>query len=89
MYNLEEIIKSTSDIRLLYVEDNDQARKSTLTLLGEFFNTIVVSLDGKDGLEKFNTNEIDLVITDINMPHMSGLDMIEGIRKNNKEIPIV
>lgn len=89
MYNLEEIIKSTSDIRLLYVEDNDQARESTLALLGEFFNTIVVGLDGKDGLEKFNTNEIDLVITDINMPHMSGLDMIEGIRKNNKEIPIV
>jgi len=89
MYNLEEIIKSTSDIRLLYIEDNEQARESTLTLLREFFQEIVVGVDGKDGLEKFNSNEIDLIITDINMPHMSGLDMIEKIRQNNKEIPIL
>lgn len=89
MYNLEEIIKSTSDIRLLYVEDNEQARLSTLSLLSEFFKNIIVAKDGSEGLEKFLSNEIDLVITDINMPHMNGLDMIENIRLNNKEIPIL
>jgi len=89
MYNLEEIIKSTSDIKLLYVEDNEQARTSTLSLLSEFFESIVVAKDGDEGLEKFKTHEIDLVITDINMPHMSGLDMIEKIRLDNQEIPIL
>jgi len=89
MYNLEEIIKSTSDIRLLYVEDNEQARLSTLSLLSEFFKNIIVAEDGSKGLEKFYSNEIDLIITDINMPHLSGLDMIEKIRSENKEIPIV
>jgi len=89
MYNLEEIIKSTTSIRLLYVEDNENARKSTLALLSEFFKNIVVGVDGVDGLDKFNKNEIDLVISDINMPHMSGLDMIEEIRLKNKEIPIL
>ena len=89
MYNLEEIIKSTSDIKLLYVEDNEQARTSTLALLCEFFKEVIVGVDGEDGLSKFKTHKIDLVISDISMPHMNGLDMIEEIRLHNKEIPIL
>jgi PAS domain S-box-containing protein len=89
MYNLEEIIKSTSDIRLLYVEDNEEARTSTLALFREFFKEVVIAVDGEDGLSKFKTHKIDLVISDINMPHMNGLDMIEEIRSKNKEIPIL
>ena len=54
MYNLEEIIKSTAGIKLLYVEDNEHARKSTLALLSEFFKDIVVAVDGLDGLNKFS-----------------------------------
>ena len=86
MYDLEKIIQNTSKIKVLYVEDNEQARVSTLAVLSEFFFNIIVAIDGEDGLEKFSKNKIDLIITDINMPNLDGLDMIEKIREKNKEI---
>ncbi|MCD6432800.1 MAG: EAL domain-containing protein [Sulfurimonas sp.] len=89
MLNIEDIINYTSTIKLLYVEDNEEARTSTLTILEEFFNDIVVAVDGKDGLEKFQQQKIDLIITDINMPKLNGLDMIKEIRKIDKEISIL
>jgi len=89
MNNLENIIKATSNIRLLYVEDNEQARIPTLALLSEFFKTITVAVDGEDGLKQFDKNVIDLVITDINMPKMNGLDMIESIREQSRDTPVL
>lgn len=89
MYDLEKIIQNTSKIKVLYVEDNEQARVSTLAVLSEFFFNIIVAIDGEDGLEKFSKNKIDLIITDINMPNLDGLDMIEKIREKNKEISVL
>lgn len=58
MYNLEEIIQNTSGIRLLYVEDNEQTRIPTLSVLSEFFQDIVVCVDGQDTLNKYKENRV-------------------------------
>ncbi|MBU1659107.1 EAL domain-containing protein [bacterium] len=89
MDELEEIIKYTKNLTLLYVEDNIEARENTLFIFEEFFDKIIVALDGEDGLEKFKENDIDIIITDINMPRMNGLDMLQMIRKINKHIPVL
>lgn len=53
-----------------------------------FFN-MHVAKNGLEGLNKFNENkDIDLIITDLSMPKMSGVEMIKEIRKINTEIPI-
>ena len=88
MENLNELIKCSKQLKLLYVEDNDNAREATLMIFEEFFSTIVTAINGADALEKFDES-FDLIITDINMPKMNGLDMIKIIRENNKEIPIL
>ena len=88
MENLNELIKYSKQLKLLYVEDNDNAREATLMIFEEFFSTIVTAINGADALEKFDES-FDLIITDINMPKMNGLDMIKVIRENNKEIPIL
>ena len=89
MSNLEDIISYTQKLTLLYVEDNEDARESTLGILEEFFKNIVVAIDGKDGLEKFKSHKIDLVITDINMPKMNGLDMLHEILAINPDMSTI
>jgi diguanylate cyclase (GGDEF)-like protein len=84
--SIDTIIKQTSKLNLLYVEDNEMARISTLELLHEFFGEIIVAENGEEGLAKFWEHEIDLVITDINMPKMNGLEMIEVIHKANPDV---
>ena len=89
MRDLKSIIKYSHSLKLLYVEDNEDARVSTLGILSEFFDDIIIGFDGVDGLEKFKLNDIDLIITDINMPKMNGLDMIAAIRAFDKNTSIL
>jgi len=88
----KEYINSLKDfsknLTVLYVEDNKEARDSTIELLKIFFNNIVIAYDGMDGIEKFNSS-IDIIITDINMPKMNGIDMIKKIKEINNNIPVL
>ncbi|RLA69305.1 MAG: response regulator [Epsilonproteobacteria bacterium] len=89
MENIDDIIKYSSDLKLLYVEDDLIARESIKIILEEFFKKIIVAVDGMDGLEKYRDNSVDLIITDINMPKLNGLKMIEKIREKDKDTPIM
>jgi DNA-binding response OmpR family regulator len=80
-----ELIKT---LKVLYVEDEILLRDITCNSLNSILKEIIVASDGKDGLEKFNES-FDLVITDLSMPIMSGYEMIENIRKIDKNIPII
>ncbi|MFA6195063.1 MAG: EAL domain-containing protein [Sulfurimonas sp.] len=85
MGELETIIGYAEDIVVLYVEDDDDARQELKDLLKMFFGNIFVAKNGKEGLELFKNNSIDLVISDINMPIMDGLEMMRHLRLENKE----
>ncbi len=89
MLDIKNIITYTSSLKLLYVEDNPDSREATLIILEELFDNILVAHDGLDGLEMFKNSEVDLIITDINMPRLNGLDMIKEIRKADNDIPIL
>ncbi|MBD3829700.1 MAG: diguanylate cyclase [Arcobacter sp.] len=84
----KEILK---DISVLYVEDENDVREFTSKLLGSLLKKVYVAQNGLEGLElyKENQNDIDLIISDINMPKMNGLDMCDQIRKINNEMPLV
>ncbi len=89
MDGIATIIKNSKKLRLLYVEDNQAAREATLLILNEFFDHIVVGIDGQDGVEKFQQNKIDIIITDINMPRLNGLEMTKQIRSFDRDVPIL
>ncbi len=90
--NIEDVVEFFSGTKLLYIEDNKEAREATQGILEEFFGDIYIGVDGVDGYNKFieHYKDIDLIITDINMPNMNGIEMIEKIKKSNlKEIPVL
>ncbi len=82
-------LKSELKIKVLYVEDNDIVRKDTVELLKEFFHQVETASNGEEGLEKFKKGKFDLIITDINMPKMNGIEMIKEIKKIDKRIPVI
>jgi CheY-like chemotaxis protein len=83
-----DILLRTKPMHLLYVEDNEEARRFTLELLSRFFDNISVAVNGKDGLELFQSKKFDLIISDVSMPIMGGIDMAHLIRKTDRKIPI-
>jgi PAS domain S-box-containing protein len=76
---------------LLYVEDDAQARDAANSLFSEFFDTVIVGKDGEEGARLYaeHSIKIDLVITDITMPRMNGLEMIQRIRDLSTEVAII
>lgn len=88
MINNISILKN---ITILYAEDEASLREITLNILKGFTKKQFVAKDGQEGLDLFKENEeeIDLIITDVNMPHMNGLEMIKEIKQINPNIPII
>ena len=73
---------------LLVEDDNNQRLLYEQELRIEGY-TIMTAIDGKDALEKFQEQVPDLVVLDINMPRMDGIEAIGRILSKNKQIPII
>jgi len=83
----QELLKITKPLTILYVEDHKIVAKNMLNTLGKFFDNIIFAENGKDGLKKFNQQHIDIIISDINMPELSGIGMLQEIKKKNSSVP--
>ena len=66
-------------LRILYVEDNDNIRELTLSLLEHEDREIVARKSAEEALEEFQRNRFDVVITDISLPEMSGIDLVKRV----------
>ncbi|HBG04434.1 MAG: hybrid sensor histidine kinase/response regulator [Geobacteraceae bacterium GWC2_58_44] len=78
-------------LTLLYVEDEELTRETVCTLLGRRFPELVIrsASDGAQGLQLFQELGPDLVITDIKMPAMNGIEMARRILELRGTVPIV
>jgi len=80
---------SKYDLTLLYVEDNEINRDIFTQSFKRKFTEVYSAYDGIDGLEHYEKYKPDLILTDINMPRLNGLDFIKKIRETNTDIPII
>src|SRR5208282_1032811 len=81
--------KGVLEVTVLYVEDDPHAREAASEILKRIVRTVYVAENGKDGLEAYKQCNPDIVITDIRMPVMSGLDMARKIREENSTTQII
>ncbi len=86
--SLKRLIDDSKNLHLLYVEDDTEVSSNTVDFLNIFFDDITLCGDGEEGLKAFSEQKFDLIITDINMVHMSGLEMIRIIKKTDDTIPV-
>nr|WP_180204664.1 PAS domain-containing sensor histidine kinase [Pseudomonas sp. SbOxS1]NYU04658.1 PAS domain S-box protein [Pseudomonas sp. SbOxS1] len=75
---------------ILVVDDDSLVLTSTCLLLEDLGHRVITATSGAQGLDQFENNPtIDLVITDMAMPHMSGAQLAEAIRTRNPRVPII
>ncbi|QOY51050.1 response regulator transcription factor [Candidatus Sulfurimonas baltica] len=89
MKDLKELQREAKDLKVLYVEDNDALREKASKLIGKFFDNLYVAYDGVNGLELFKEHLPQIVITDINMPKMNGIDMSRHIKEIAPDTKII
>ncbi|MEA1982839.1 MAG: response regulator, partial [Campylobacterota bacterium] len=75
--------------KLLYVEDDMEVIENIKYLMSPYFTEIEIAQDGKEALKKFITFEPDVIVTDIQMPNMNGLEFVKNIREVDDKLPIV
>jgi PAS domain S-box-containing protein len=89
MTDINTLLNYSHNLNLLYVDDDAFSLSLTYEILKKYFTNIITAIDGQDGYEKFKNNQIDLIITDINMPKLTGLEMISKIRDIDAEVSVL
>lgn len=76
---------------ILIVDDSASMRQLVTFALKDAGYDVIAAVDGKDALSKVNGTKIDMVVTDLNMPNMDGIELIKQIRSRAtcKFIPVV
>ena len=74
---------------ILLIEDDDVLRKIIEEFLGESGYLVLKASDGLEGIEMINKEAFDLIITDVVLPHVSGIGVIKMAKTRRPEIPII
>jgi DNA-binding response OmpR family regulator len=83
---LKDMLKNFT---ILYVDDEDMVRKNAVEFLGRVSSKVYEAKDGKDAIGMWKKHKPDIIITDINMPKLNGIDMASYIRANDKDVQII
>ena len=82
--DLEKILALTKNLSVLIVEDELALRESFQFLLQNLFAEVDTAEDGQEALNKMDERDYDIVLTDLSMPRMSGLRLVDTIRTKSQ-----
>ncbi len=85
-YELENFLK---DLKVLIVEDDEVAQKYLVEIASDLVKEVFSASNGEEGLKIFKENIPDIVVSDINMPILNGLDMAVEIKNVDENIPVI
>lgn len=75
--------------KILVIDDEEYIRDSVIGFLEDFGFEVTGAENGRIGLEAFDNRQPDLVLCDLRMPEMDGLEVLASVRRRNSEIPII
>jgi signal transduction histidine kinase/DNA-binding response OmpR family regulator len=78
-----------SRLTVLYVEDDEVTREMYSMFLSSIVGELIIAKNGAEGLAAYNKHHPDIIITDIMMPVMDGLEMLKHVHTSNKTIPAI
>jgi len=77
------------NLKILYIDDEENIRLNAIEYLGFYCDTVYGAKDGIEGLEVYNKIKPDIIITDIKMPKLNGLEMVKRIREKDNSTRII
>jgi CheY-like chemotaxis protein len=84
-----QTVKSNKQKTILLADDDVNLRRVLEFQLTEAGYEVLTARDGAEALEIFTGNDFDCVISDLRMPKLSGLELLEKIKAINAEIPVI
>ncbi|MCT4618460.1 MAG: Na-translocating system protein MpsC family protein [Marinisporobacter sp.] len=78
-----------SNLKVLYVEDEEITRMIMKKMLKKKCGKFYIGKDGQEGMQLYHTHRPQLIITDLRMPNMNGMEMIKKIREIDQECGII
>ncbi|MCD8492091.1 MAG: response regulator [Geovibrio sp.] len=82
-------LNDLKNLSALFVEDDSYARRAMESILRNIFGQVIMADNGRNGLDVFGKSSVDVVITDLWMPEMTGFEMIAGMKQLNPELVVV
>ena len=83
------MLKNFKNITILLAEDEKQLALAMKSAIGEYFNKFIVAYNGEEALEAYHAYKPHIIITDILMPKLTGLELMKKLRKENSDLPII
>ncbi len=81
MSDIVKLKEKIKNLKVLFVDDEEQIRAVTGKFLEKFFDNVTICKNGEEGLDAFKKDKFDIVIADIQMPKMDGVTMIKKIKE--------
>lgn len=87
--NHKELMQSMSSLSIIYIEDDENIRSYIEEFLKRYCKNIYVASNAEDGYELYKKHKSGILLVDINLPKMSGIELITKIRQNDKQTRII
>jgi DNA-binding NtrC family response regulator len=82
-------MNNLNDLSILLVEDEEALRQATAAFLELYCNRVIPAANGREALSLFNEERPDLVISDIRMPFMDGLELAARLKEQAPDVPVI
>lgn len=85
----KELLQYSKNLTLLLAEDHDELRENTANILQNFFQSVDAVSNGEEALSLYSKKRYDIILTDLRMPRVDGINLVEAIYEQNPQQKVI